>query len=176
MSEFERVLEDARSASPNERIQMRDAIAAHGRRAIPAMKDWLKDARLGAFAVRVLEAIAKDQANRRAVLDALASTDVGELAAHLARDVSDALGRLGGTLPARTASGTGHAKRSRVEPWPGSRVVTRLELRFHDEMVGVYTAVGDATRRQRPDGTIARGYWPWRTCIRPPAVGQGGHN
>jgi hypothetical protein len=49
--------------------------------------------------------------------------------------------------------------RSDIEQWPGSRNVSALELRFHDDMLDIYRLAGEATRRHRPDGTTQRGYW-----------------
>jgi hypothetical protein len=49
------LLEEAGAASPANRIQWRDRIAAHGSRAIEGIKPWLADPILAAFAVRVIE-------------------------------------------------------------------------------------------------------------------------
>lgn len=49
------LLEEAEAASPANRIQWRDRIAAHGSRAIEGVKPWLADPILAAFAVRVIE-------------------------------------------------------------------------------------------------------------------------
>ncbi len=73
MTDLQDLLEAAKASNPGERIQLRDSIAAHGARAIPAMTGWFEDARLGAFAVRVLARIAEEQVNRRTVLGAFAS-------------------------------------------------------------------------------------------------------
>ncbi len=51
------LLEAARSAGPMDRIAYRDALAAEGLAAVPAITEWLLDPRLGAFAVRVLSRI-----------------------------------------------------------------------------------------------------------------------
>lgn len=53
--ELTALLEQAMAASPAVRIQYRDAIAAHGDRAIDEVKPWLTDPALAAFAVRVIE-------------------------------------------------------------------------------------------------------------------------
>lgn len=49
------LLEGAKAASPATRIGWRDRIAAHGPRAIEAVKPWLADPVLSAFAIRVIE-------------------------------------------------------------------------------------------------------------------------
>jgi hypothetical protein len=49
------LLEEARTASPAERIAWRDRIAAHGPEAIDGVKPWLADPTLAGFAVRVIE-------------------------------------------------------------------------------------------------------------------------
>lgn len=51
------LLEQARSAAPDRRIEWRDRIAAHGALAIEAVDPWLADTALAAFAVRVIERV-----------------------------------------------------------------------------------------------------------------------
>jgi hypothetical protein len=41
MTDLDELLEIAKSADPVTRIELRDSIAAHGGRAIPAMTVWL---------------------------------------------------------------------------------------------------------------------------------------
>ncbi len=77
------------------RIELRDAIAAHGEMAIDAMTDWLGDERLAAFAIRVLERIGRNPATRNAVLGVFGTVDREELPSHLAGDVDGALAALG---------------------------------------------------------------------------------
>lgn len=48
------LLQEARVAMPNNRIEYRDAIAAFGTDAIKALEPWVADRTLGSFAVRVL--------------------------------------------------------------------------------------------------------------------------
>ena len=48
------LLARARAAAPNDRIDLRDEIAAHGKRSIDAMAEWLADGVLRHFAVRVI--------------------------------------------------------------------------------------------------------------------------
>jgi hypothetical protein len=52
--ELSRLLDEARSAPSAARIELRDPIAAHGIKAIDALKPWLVDESMAAFAVRVL--------------------------------------------------------------------------------------------------------------------------
>lgn len=156
--EFDQLLEAAGAAGPGARIEFRDPIAAHGALAIPQLREWLADPRLGAFAVRTLEMIAGDPANRRAVLEAFASLDSTAAIESAGRDVADALARMKGTVP-RSGGEPKAVRRAPVEEWPGSRVTSELDLRFHDDMLDVFRLAGEATRRTRPDGTTARGYW-----------------
>jgi hypothetical protein len=48
------LLARARDAEPNERIELRDAIAQHGDEAIQAVREWLSDPEMWRFAVRVI--------------------------------------------------------------------------------------------------------------------------
>ncbi len=48
------LLQAAADAAPDRRIELRDAIAAHGEAAIKGVSPWLTDPALGAFAVRVI--------------------------------------------------------------------------------------------------------------------------
>lgn len=72
MTPLEQLLEHAEQATPGERIELRDSIAAHGTDALAALSTWLEGARLGLFAARVIERIAKDhrQPALRALRDA----------------------------------------------------------------------------------------------------------
>jgi len=49
------LLQEAETASPMERIEWRDRIAAHGARAIEGVQPWLDHPVLAAFAIRVIE-------------------------------------------------------------------------------------------------------------------------
>jgi hypothetical protein len=158
MADLNALLEEARMADPRDRILYRDRIAAYGAAAISAMQQWLGDPRLGAFAVRVLERIAEDDSNRRAVLDALASTARAGLPEHVAHDIAQAIDRLGGTR-ARGVTLPRPGPRTQVDQWPGHRTPSPLELRFHDAMLGIFTLAGEATRKRAPDGSTIRGYW-----------------
>ncbi len=158
MSDLDALLKEARTADPGDRILFRDPIAARGAAAISPMCEWIQDARLGAFAVRVLERIAAEPANRRPVLDAFASADLGALPERVAQDVLQAIDRLGGAqrhIVARPRPGP----RGPREQWPGHRPVSQLELRFHHAMLSIFTLAGEATRKQATDGSTIRGYW-----------------
>jgi len=157
MTHLNELLKDARIADPSDRILYRDRIAAQGAAAIPAMKEWLGDPRYAAFAVRVLERIADEKANRRAVVDALASADTGLLPDRIAHDIAQAINRLAGTQVHDVSHPRG--SRTQGEHWPGRRTVSSLELRFHDAMLAIFTLAGEATRKRAADGTTIRGYW-----------------
>lgn len=156
--DLDQLLDAASSADPGVRIEFRDPIARHGAVAIPRLRGWLADPRLSAFAVRTLEKVAADPENRRAVLDALGSVDSQAASEPVRRDVADAVARITGRVP-RPGGATAPGRKAAAEPWPGSRVVSSLELRFHDDMLDVFRLAGEATRRTRPDGSIERGYW-----------------
>ncbi len=49
------LLNEAEMASPMDRIEWRDRIAAHGTRAIEGVRPWLASPVLAAFAIRVIE-------------------------------------------------------------------------------------------------------------------------
>jgi hypothetical protein len=158
MIDLDELLEVAKSADPGTRIELRDSIAAHGGRAIPAMRMWLEIPRLGAFAARVLGRIAEDTAHRVAVLNAFASVDAGQLSESVAGDVSETVSRIRGVSQLGAAR-TGRPHRPRNDQWPGTRSVSRLEMQFHDAMLDIFTLAGEATRKRRPDGSTIRGYW-----------------
>jgi hypothetical protein len=158
MTNMDVLIDEARSADPGDRILYRDRIVAHGAAAIPAMRAWLEEPRLGAFAVRVLERIAIGDSNRRPVLDALNSAEAGILPERVAHDIAEAIARLGGSK--RVASTRARKEpRTLPEGWPGQRRVSPVELKFHDAMLDIFTLAGVATRKQRPDGSTFRGYW-----------------
>ncbi len=155
MTDLAKLLDEARSADPGNRITFRDSIAAYGRNAVPTMTAWLADPRLGAFAVRVLQRIASEPEARADVVRALRSADSSRLAEVVARDIASALDQL-----QPSAGPTTRAKSTAaVTPWPGDRTVSALERAFHEAMLGIFTRAGEATRKQRSDGTFIRGYW-----------------
>jgi hypothetical protein len=51
------LLHEAETASPMDRIEWRDRIAAHGAKAITGVQPWLADPLLAAFAIRVIERV-----------------------------------------------------------------------------------------------------------------------
>lgn len=53
--ELAALVQQAQAASAMDRIAWRDRIAAYGTRAIEAMRPWLNDPTLAAFAIRVIE-------------------------------------------------------------------------------------------------------------------------
>jgi hypothetical protein len=55
MTELASLLDGARTATPDRRIESRDAIAAYGARGIEGVRPWLGDDVMAAFAVRVIE-------------------------------------------------------------------------------------------------------------------------
>jgi hypothetical protein len=57
---LEALLEQATVASPGKRIELRDPIAAYGLPAVEAVRPWLVDTQLSAFAVRVVERVGLD--------------------------------------------------------------------------------------------------------------------
>lgn len=69
---LDELLATASAASPTERIEYRDPIATHGVNAIAAISPWLGDPQLGAFAVRVIQAVGR-QGHRAAAFGALES-------------------------------------------------------------------------------------------------------
>lgn len=77
MIELDDLLTQAREADQQTRIALRNPIAAYSELAIDAMADWLGDARLAGFAIRVLERIGQQQALRSTVISTLAGVDVG---------------------------------------------------------------------------------------------------
>ena len=100
------LLQAAAEAAPDRRIELRDAIAAHGEAAIKGVSPWLADPALGAFAVRVIrKAAAAD------TLDvALASLRAAKATAGsegITRDIEEAIKVLkppARRAPLRTAS------------------------------------------------------------------------
>lgn len=152
--ELEALLAAAKSAEPGDRINLRDPIAAHGVAAITTMESWISDPRLGAFAVRVLERIASHAVARPEVVRALRSAEHARLSHQVSGDVSAALERL---APVVQTKRPGPASVAPV--WPRDHSVTDLEREFHEAMLGIFTKAGEATRKQRPDGSFIRGYW-----------------
>jgi hypothetical protein len=155
VGDLERLLDTAAAASPADRIDLRDPIAAHGLEAIGPMAGWLHDPKLGPFAVRVMEKIADKPAQRRGVVGALLDVDPAAVPGHVARDIADTLNRISGASKRTYRPGP----QLKAAQWRGVREVSPLELRFHQAMLDIFTNAGEATRLRRPDGTYERGYW-----------------
>lgn len=156
MTSLADLLDQAERATPGARIDLRDRIAAYGTEALPALTAWLATDRLGFFSARVIAEIAKS--HRQPALGALRDAREHAPAAVL-REIDDVLMRIDPSRRSPPPSRTPRTGRSQAEQWPGNRAVSPLELRFHDAMLDIFRLAGEATRRQRPDGTIARGYW-----------------
>ena len=154
--DVEEILNAAASAGPGERIEYRDRIAAYGAAAIPPLREWLRDERLSAFAIRTLLKIAEEPAARPEVVDALHSVDLPTVSTTTANDLVDAMTALGGHAGSKSAKGTTPTVR---ETWPGDRHASDLERQFHADMLDIFRLAGEATRKVRPDGSVERGYW-----------------
>lgn len=156
VSELDDLIDAAKNASRQDRILWRNPLAERPTQALPIMREWLTDPELGGFAVRVLEKIAERPPDRRAAIEALASADAETLSAPVARDIADALVRLGHQ---RVRATTGEGTRVVPTEWSGNATASPLEQRFHGDMLDIFRLAGEATRKQRPDGTFIRGYW-----------------
>jgi hypothetical protein len=156
MADLDDLLEAAKAASPSTRIDYRNRIAVYGSVAIPPLSGWLRDERLSPFAVRTLEKIADDPAARSNVVAALQSVDLAAASETAARDITEALTRLGvSRRPAARARSLG----STPAEWTGLPSASALEREFHGDMLDIFRLAGEATRQLRPDGTVVRGYW-----------------
>jgi hypothetical protein len=105
MSELKALLEEAATAPPETRIELRDPIAKFGPAAVEAVRPWTADARLGSFAVRVLERAASYDAKTQAIAllrDVAARSD----AVLVASDAAAALARIAPGLARPRKSGT----------------------------------------------------------------------
>ena len=96
---LDRLVERARAASPNDRIDLRDPIAAHGAHAVEAMAEWLADPDLTRFAVRVIGRAA-DSGQRELAIQVLDEARQ-EATPDQRMDIDDELRRLGVADPAR---------------------------------------------------------------------------
>lgn len=103
--DLERLLDEAREASPAERLPTyRDAIAAFGQEAIEPLATWIDEPAFAAFAIRTLCRIAaNDPDTRAAVAAALVAADRSTMPDHIARDLDSALDQMG-LSPARRAA------------------------------------------------------------------------
>ncbi len=109
------LLASAAAASPGDRISYRDRIAGVGADAIAPMSEWLADARLGAFAVRVLERIGQEPDSREDVVRALLAGRDQAGTPRITTDINDALDRMG-VRQAASGRARGTASRPTVNP------------------------------------------------------------
>lgn len=110
------LVERARRADPNERIDLRDPIAAHGVEAIDAMGEWLADPVLTRFAVRVVGRVA-DLGDRDLAVNTLRIARE-EASPDQRADIEDELRRLGvNTHVAPRARGPRSPGRSTAPGW-----------------------------------------------------------
>lgn len=93
--DLDEVLAAAREAPPGRRIEYRDALVAFGPEVIARISPWLTDARLGAFAVRVLDRVGLRSAERSAVIEVLVDARDQAGSDAIRGDIDDAVGRLG---------------------------------------------------------------------------------
>lgn len=149
MSGLDDLLDAARHADKGSRILLRDEIAAHGDQAVEPMVVWLKDPRLGAFAVRVLQVIAADPANRGSVIAELSAVSLSGLTPEVAGDVRRALTELRPAAAQRGSTGAHVPSREKGrDAWRERGGGSILEERFHDSMLDIFWLAGRAT-----------GYW-----------------
>ena len=90
MDDLDGLMARAAKAPANSRIEFRDAIAEHGPSAVPGLGAWLGDPRLGRFAARTLERIARNHrepalAALRAGLDTAPTSVDAEIRAAIER-------------------------------------------------------------------------------------------
>lgn len=95
---LQELLEAARTAAPNDRINFRDRIAAHGAAAIAALEPWLGEKTLRAFAVRTVTKTGLS-GHREAAVRALRAADVS-MDRSFRDDVDEGLAALGARRPA----------------------------------------------------------------------------
>ncbi len=118
-SELDELLEQARQEPKHTRIRFRGPIAAHGPDAVEPMGGWLADKDLGAFAVRVLEEVARS--GERTAVAAL-QEGRSSPSASVRQDIVDALDRLGIRPAAFSGTRSTSASVPRSDAPPGSRV------------------------------------------------------
>ncbi len=146
MSGLDDLLDAARHADKGSRILLRDEIAAYGDQAVGPMVGWLKDPRLGAFGVRVLQVIAADPANRGSVIAELSAVSLSGLSPEVAGDVRKALTGLRPTAAPRGSTEAQVPSRAMGrDAWRERGEGSILEEQFHDSMLGIYWLAGRAT-------------------------------
>ena len=152
------LIEAAASAEPDERIAFRDPIVAMGHQAVAPVAAWVEDPRLGAFAVRVLERLARQPDASKEAIGALESALERAATPSIRRDAEDALGRLGRATVTpmrrrrphasigRASRGSTRSARARVlgDPYVGARSRSRTQA------AGIH--LGGAPERSPPTG------------------------
>ena len=100
---LDKLLLDVRKADRSVRIELRDAVAAHGSAAIEPMVAWIPDAEFSRFAVRVIEKIAATDWLHDAAIEALQGAYATAPTPEISTDVEETLLRLGAKVrkPAR---------------------------------------------------------------------------
>lgn len=97
------LLERAREADPSIRIDYRDPIARYGGPAIQAVRSWLGEPTLAAFAVRVIEKAAAENASARALaIESLSAVRGHSFTKLVQADAAQSLKRLGVGTPAKS--------------------------------------------------------------------------
>jgi hypothetical protein len=140
--ELDDLVDRARLAAPNDRIELRDAIAGHGSAAVDAMGEWLANPVLTRFAVRVIGRAA-DLGDRNVAVEALrlareeATPDQGA-------DIDAELRRLG--VPAARA----RPSRSGRRPWsPADATVPGWMMRTNRDIAAwIWSEVETGRLRQ----------------------------
>ncbi len=144
------LLEQLRAEPKQTRIRFREQIAAFGAEAVEPMRAWLSDPALGAFAVRVLEEVAR-KGDRTAAVRALQAGRPG-VSPIVTRDIDEALGRLGvQTRPPSTSV-------PRSDAPPGSRVwLLRMVPVGRDRVEDALAANVITIGWGKPDGLVNLG-------------------
>ena len=141
--ELATLLEEARTASPGQRIEWRDRIVAHGPDAIEGVRPWLADDVLAAFAVRVIEhagLAGNDELASKVLRGARKKAPESVTGGH----------RVGAATPSRGAAGLPRHRR-RPAPCDGQR--PRERRRGTPPTRG---RARDSARDRRPPGRAAR--------------------
>jgi hypothetical protein len=112
-NDLKALMQAASVAPPSTRIEFRDRIAAFGTDAVAAIRPWLRDERLGAFAVRVVERAASYAADREAV-QALTTVVAGTASEQVVEDAAAALHRLRPKRPASTRASKSKSSHARA--------------------------------------------------------------
>jgi hypothetical protein len=113
---LDELFDQAERASPGARIDYRDSIASYGADGLPRLTAWLLDERLGLFAARTIEQVAKREL--AAALQALGSNR-DAMRETVRREVDAILERL---QPARRPSAARQRKPREPRTWPNRRL------------------------------------------------------